>query len=561
MTRRRFRVVERVDHAHALDRLLRHAVEDRGRLHAHGFENRRRDVDDVMELGADAAPVLDPRRPRDDEAVARTAEVGRDLLRPLERRVGRMRPADGEMVVGVRPAELVHPAQDLAEVLRNVVGERHLVEQALRRALGAGAVVALDVDDESIVEIALFLDGVEDAAELVVDVRQRAREHLHHARVHLLAIGVERVPRLDLLRPRRERRVGGNDANLLLPRESLLAQLVPALVEPALELGDPFLRRVMRRVRSAGRVVLQPRLLRRHRMQQANARDGLVSHVPVEEIVLVVRRLDRLRAFEQCRRPLIRVGADEAVEVFEAERGGPQVERSGLARLPIRHVVVLAVPRGVVAVLLQHLGERAGALRHERVVPRVAGGELHDRAGRVAVVIAAGEQRGARRRAQRSGVELRVAKSRLGYTVHRRRGNGSSERARGAEADVIGQDEQDVRCAFGRAHRLREVRRGRPRRESDAPGKRRGERRQVGSGRRVGRAGLGIRRLRRCSRRPSEPEDHRYPEGEPPPIGFHCRALRMKIVTARTITCGALCGARSFRRAPNLGGERRLPAP
>ena len=45
--RRRLRVIERVDHAHALDRLLRHAVEHRGRLHADGFEDGRIDVDDT----------------------------------------------------------------------------------------------------------------------------------------------------------------------------------------------------------------------------------------------------------------------------------------------------------------------------------------------------------------------------------------------------------------------------------------------------------------------------------------------------------------------------------
>ena len=58
-----------------------------------------------MELGADAALVLDPRRPGNHQPVACTAEVGGDLLSPLEGCAHRVRPSDGIMVVGHRPAE------------------------------------------------------------------------------------------------------------------------------------------------------------------------------------------------------------------------------------------------------------------------------------------------------------------------------------------------------------------------------------------------------------------------------------------------------------------------
>ncbi len=43
------------------------------------------------------------------------------------------------------------------EILRHGVEERHLVEQALRAALGARAVVALDVDDQRVVQFAHVL--------------------------------------------------------------------------------------------------------------------------------------------------------------------------------------------------------------------------------------------------------------------------------------------------------------------------------------------------------------------------------------------------------------------
>ena len=86
--------------------------------------------------------------------------------------------------------------------------------------------------------------------------------------------------------------------------------------------------------------------------------------------------------------PLAGVAADEAVEVLEAKAGRPQVERARLTGVPVGDVVILAVPSGVVAVLLQHLGERAATLRHERVVAGKAGARFHDAAGRVGMVVA-----------------------------------------------------------------------------------------------------------------------------------------------------------------------------
>ena len=227
------------------------------------------------------------------------------------------------------------------------------------------------------------LDRVEDAADLVVAMRQAAGVDLHHVGEDLLLVGVERIPRAECPSDRGVSFVfGGTTPSFFCRAKRLLAHLVPALVELALELRDPLLRRVMRRVGRARRVVGEERLVRRDGVLHADPLDGVVGHVLVEEVVLrVVRRLDGLGALEERRRPLARVAADEAVEVFEAQPGRPQIERPGLAGLPVGHVVVLAEPGGVVAVLLEHLGERPGALRHQRVVAGEAGAELHDDAG------------------------------------------------------------------------------------------------------------------------------------------------------------------------------------
>jgi hypothetical protein len=114
---------------------------------------------------------------------------------------------------------------------RDIVHNGRFVEQALWRACSTAAVVALNVDDQRVLQPAHFLDGVQDAAHLVVGVRKRRRIDLHHAGVDFFVVGIERIPRLDLLGARRELRVGGDDSQLLLSHERLFPHLVPALVE------------------------------------------------------------------------------------------------------------------------------------------------------------------------------------------------------------------------------------------------------------------------------------------------------------------------------------------
>ena len=75
-----------------------------------------RDVDDVGELAAQAALVLDPSGPGDDHRVAGAAEVGGDLLAPLEGRVARPGPGAGEVRLHERAAPGVHPAVGVDEL-------------------------------------------------------------------------------------------------------------------------------------------------------------------------------------------------------------------------------------------------------------------------------------------------------------------------------------------------------------------------------------------------------------------------------------------------------------
>ncbi len=245
----------------------------------------------------------------------------------------------------------------------------------------------------------------------------------------------------NLVGPRRQLRVGGDDAQLLLARERLFAQLVPALIELALVLRRPLLGHVVRCVRRAGREVGEERLVAHQRLLLADPLDRVVGQVLGEVVALLRRlvRLDRDRPFVERRVVLVRLAADEAVEVLEpAAAARPRVEGAERARLPDRYLMALAELRGRVAVQLERLGERRARVRAHRRVARRRRRDLGDPAHADRVVIASGEQRGARRRAERGRVEAveldalrpRDARPSACCTVHRTRSSSRTPRRR-----------------------------------------------------------------------------------------------------------------------------------
>ena len=115
----------------------------------------------------------------------------------------------------------------------------HLVEQSVHAAFGACAVVAEDVEDQRVFELAHVRDSVDEPPDLVVGVLGKAREDLHLACKELLFLRAQPVPVLDRRRLRGELRPWGHDAQPDLPDEGLFAEPVPTPVEIALVFGDP----------------------------------------------------------------------------------------------------------------------------------------------------------------------------------------------------------------------------------------------------------------------------------------------------------------------------------
>ena len=421
-------------------------------------QDRRHDVDAVMELRAHAALVRDLLRPGDHQRVARAAEMGRDLLAPLERRVHRPRPADRIVVVGGGAADLVQLRQQDGRVLGHAAQAGHLVERSVQAPLHGGAVVADHPEHQRVVGLTDLLERVEQAPHLVVGLRGVRREGLHQPRGHLLLIGGQRIIGGDLLGPRRELGVVRDHAELELAAEAVVAVLVPTLVELPLELVDPLLRNVVRGVGGTGRVVDEERPVGRHRLLLMDVLDRAVGQRVVERVVPLApgrhHHLDRSRVLVQRRLPLIRFAADEAVEVVEPLHGRPAIERPGDAGLPVGDVVVLADERGAVAVLAQGLRHHRAALGDLAGVAGEAVAELGDVSGRTAVVVAPGQQRRTRGRTERGGVKAGVAQAALRQAVEVGRRHQTAERPPLTEAAVVDHDQQHI----GRAGRRRDHR-------------------------------------------------------------------------------------------------------
>jgi hypothetical protein len=290
----------------------------------------------------------------------------------------------------------------------SAVEDEHLVEGPVDRALGGGAVVPDDVVDERVLEDAEILQRVDQPPDVVVGVLEESGVDLHLAREDRLQLVGHVVPGRDLLVPRGQLRIRWDDPKLFLPSENLLTQRVPALVEAALVLVRPLRWDVMRSVGRPRGEVHEEGLVGHERLLLARPLDRLVGHVLGEVIALLGRllRLNRRRPLVDGRVVLIRLTADEAVEVLESTASGrPGVEGPHRAGLPDRHLVALAELRRRIAVQLQRLRQGRTRVGADRVVPGGGRRKLGDHPHPNRVVVAARQQGRPRGGAQRRCVE------------------------------------------------------------------------------------------------------------------------------------------------------------
>ncbi len=164
--------------------------------------------------------------------------------------------------------------------------------------------------------------------------------------------------------------------------------------------------------------------------------------------------VDHLLVLHEVGVPLVRLSAEVPVEALEAAAGRPVAPGRCHVRLVLGDDVPLADRVRVVAPLAEHFGDRRGLERHVPVRAGKAARGFCDAGHPDRRVVAPREQRRARRRADRRGVELRVLQPSVAQSLQRRRLDRTAERLQCTEANVVPHDEHDVRRAIRRLRLL-----------------------------------------------------------------------------------------------------------
>jgi hypothetical protein len=136
------------------------------------------------------------------------------------------------------------------------------------------------------------------------------------------------------------------------------------------------------------------------------------------------------------------------------------MERAGGAQLVVGCVMPFAKGGGGILIPLKDLRDARCFPRPRAVIARKAGGHLRDHTAVNGVVVASGEQRRSRRRAERCGVKAVVAQALVSQPLQCWRIGWPAERARLTEADIVQHDQQHVGCVIWRCPQRNNVRLG-----------------------------------------------------------------------------------------------------
>ncbi len=429
------------------------------------FEEGGGDVGDVLVLGAESGgepPVADALGPGQDEGHADAARVGVALVE-AEGGVGGHAPAARVVDEAAGAADQLGVAVDVGVP---VAGEAGVVDEAaevgagaLRAAL-AGAAVVGGEDDDGVVEFAERVEGGGEPAEVLVDVVDQGRVHLHVAGVELLLLLGEGVPgghvESGLGVAGGEFGAGREESGGELGGEAPLAQDVPALVVAAPVAGDVLGLGLEGAVHGVVCEVEEEGLVGVVGAQRLHHGDRLVGDV-VGVVVVVGELVDVERAVVPDE--LVRVeeageALQDAVVLVEALLERPVAPVVGGVGGGVADQVPLADGVGGVAGVVEEFGEGGDVVGDLHAVAGEAGVGVGDHGVADAVRVEAGEQGGAGRRAERHGVVVGEPHAVLGEGVQDRGGDLGAEGADVAEAHVVDEDDDDVgglggRCGTG----------------------------------------------------------------------------------------------------------------
>ena len=96
------------------------------------------------------------------------------------------------MIVVKRPPEAVHDGEQEVKAFWDAVGANaDFVRQSLHGAFAARAVVALDVDDDRVVQFAAVFNSLDDPPDVGIAIGQAAGIDFHHVGIELMLVGAQ----------------------------------------------------------------------------------------------------------------------------------------------------------------------------------------------------------------------------------------------------------------------------------------------------------------------------------------------------------------------------------
>ena len=88
--------------------------------------------------------------------------------------------------MGFRSAEVINVLRQVIKGLGDSISVGQLIHDAVQTAFRRGTIVARDIDDQRIIQLTSILDGVDNAADLIVRMFNCAAENFHPAGANLL---------------------------------------------------------------------------------------------------------------------------------------------------------------------------------------------------------------------------------------------------------------------------------------------------------------------------------------------------------------------------------------
>ena len=344
-----------------------------------------------------------------------------------------------------RPANVVETGDRGIDIFGNAVEPFHLVEDALRPAFLAGAIVG-EQNEERVVPAADFLQEGDQAADLMIGVFEHGGEGFLQPRGKGLFIRRKLFPRTNAGIARGERGVRRDDAHLLLAGKPFFALDIPAGIEAAAIFIEIALRRLMRGVHGAEGRVEKEGALGDQRNDVADHAGRTVDDVFGDVIAVLDagRYADEMIVMRQLGVELVGLALQETVIAVETLLQRPIGEGAGGGTFAHRREMPFAGGEGRIALVAQNLRERRGAFRDRAAHVGKAGVEIRNAAHADRVMVAAGEQAGAGRRAERGGVEAGEARARGGQRVDVGSRHGRAIAAEMRKAGVVEYDHHDV---------------------------------------------------------------------------------------------------------------------